>query len=76
MSEINTNKKVIFYQENNLKIPVTSYSNFLSTNRTNNLNDSNNIKSNSSLFTNEALIKSIANITSPYNKFYCFEKRK
>lgn len=70
MSEINTNKKVILFQENNLKIPVTSYSNFLSTNRTNNLNDSNNIKSNSSLFTNEALIKSIANITSPYNKFY------
>ena len=70
MSEINTNKKVILFQENNLKIPVTSYSNFLSTNRTDNLNDSNNIKSNSSLFTNEALIKSIANITSPYNKFY------
>ena len=70
MSEINTNKKVILFQENNLKIPVTSYSNFLSTNRTNNMNDSNNIKSNSSLFTNEALIKSIANITSPYNKFY------
>ena len=70
MNEINKNKKVIVYPENNLKIPYTNYSNILSTNRTNNFNDSNNIKSNSSLFTNEALIKSIANITSPYNKFY------
>ena len=70
MNEINTNKKIIFYQENNLKLPVTSYSNFVSTNRTNNMNESYNFKSNSSLFTNEALIKSIANITSPYNKFY------
>ena len=70
MNEINKNKKVIFYPENNLKIPYSNYSNILSTNRTNNFNDSNNIKSNSSLFTNEALIKSIANITSPYNKFY------
>ena len=70
MNEINTNKKIIFYQENNLKLPVTSYSNFVSTNRTNNMNESYNFKSNSSLFTNEALIKSIANITSAYNKFY------
>ena len=40
MNEINTNKKIIFYQENNLKLPVTSYSNFVSTNRTNNMNES------------------------------------
>ena len=70
MNEINKIKKLIYYPENYLKIPITNYSNFTSTNRTNNINDSNNKKSNSSLFTNEALIKSIANITTPYNKFY------
>ena len=70
MNEINKIKKLIYYPENYLKIPITNYSNFTSTNRTNNINDNNNKKSNSSLFTNEALIKSIANITTPYNKFY------